>query len=704
MAQSSVIIVALDKLTTIRAGAITLDTFYQMFLSFLDTTSYFHQWYTHLAQSENIAQQYDKLRGALYFDRHIDSINKDLDAIFNLYERQLHDNQIAPTYTKVPWKTTPHAYRAQKIQTGSGGDEDDLISKRNKYFIVNCIKYITNSDHISDFISDTFITYLQNLHKIDNYRSTTDNAIKAICAELLYYNGDLAIMKFLIYELDLQLAIIRTGRYNDDVSSLIRRSIEYLIKTTPAFGESMGSLENMEKILMDIFKVVNKYNLRGRVENLQTIYQTHHAHTQALFRKLATLQTNKIKVINEKQISAEIDQIRSIISSKEILTSKSLSEIPFEKSKTWYLTEQDRLTHLKDNAFDLQNISNENSVRRLIFLIRQLQTDGDSYAIKIGTDNDLGFRMEGNIYKRFRQIVADNTETHRDLIKKHILSSYSFESVSNALTSSMFIIYLTDDKNIIVTPTINKMLYYAIQELAYENGVERFYYYTMENLLGEKWNTLATLKLTFSDNQICTLMIDVFHLLTYLNEKYQFIHWDLHTGNIFVDETDPTNFKIFDFDFSEIQNNDTVDMNTSINNRLFTFVIPNEDTRSNYLALKRIERNNIGLIFDIYRVFRAFPKISYTTCNDPDLNILLELKNSANPMIDNKLEEENQWRYILFVADIIDRLPYNEEPATKKIKEMFAPKQQGGGTSYRKKYYKYKYKYLNLIQIASSIV
>lgn len=39
-----------------------------------------------------------------------------------------------------------------------------------------------------------------------------------------------------------------------------------------------------------------------------------------------------------------------------------------------------------------------------------------------------------------------------------------------------------------------------------------------------------------------------------MNAKYGFGHWDLHFRNIFVDNNNLSNIKIYDFDYSEISN------------------------------------------------------------------------------------------------------------------------------------------------------
>ena len=91
-------------------------------------------------------------------------------------------------------------------------------------------------------------------------------------------------------------------------------------------------------------------------------------------------------------------------------------------------------------------------------------------------------------------------------------------------------------------PTTNAELYKAIGEIAKNNKVDIVYYFTMENVLGE-WDVLAKLSLPCpGTGRLCSLMILLCQLLTYLNEKYRFIHWDLHQENILVKTTKANDF------------------------------------------------------------------------------------------------------------------------------------------------------------------
>ena len=291
-------------------------------------------------------------------------------------------------------------------------------------------------------------------------------------------------------------------------------------------------------------------------------------------------------------------------------------------------------------------------------MIKQAQTDGASYAIKISTAKYPQYQIEGQIYKRFRQIMIDPNEPNKDFIKKHILTSYTFGSIFRVTDSTQFIINITDDTDdtdVVVSASTNRELFYAIKNLATEHNVDDAYYYTTESMIDQSWNTLGMSKYRFSDDAICRLMTNVFQLLTYLHVKYQFIHWDLHANNIFVDGTDLANFKIYDFDMSEIQSNNTNEINTSTNNTIFDVIFEGHALQKKYVEMNRITRNNMGLIFAIYRVFNNFPHSSYMSCNDDKLGLLVALRNKANEKIlsASQWEEHDMHSYLLHLAEKI---------------------------------------------------
>ena len=190
MTQSGVIIIELDNLITIAAGAITIDTFRQMLSYLLDPTTHFAKWYRHSTKPRNITAQYEKSSGSLYFDRPLDDIRTDLDNII------LGQSKVPQTnFDKIK------SFMPVTVAVQNGGGHFANIVTSSKEFIVRSIQYLTNNPdpdnpYITDLLTNVFTTYLQNLHKIEAYSEVT-------VSNLYYLNCKLALTNLLIYQFDL---------------------------------------------------------------------------------------------------------------------------------------------------------------------------------------------------------------------------------------------------------------------------------------------------------------------------------------------------------------------------------------------------------------------------------------------------------------------------------------------------------------------
>lgn len=108
--------------------------------------------------------------------------------------------------------------------------------------------------------------------------------------------------------------------------------------------------------------------------------------------------------------------------------------------------------------------------------------------------------------------------------------------------------------------------------------------------------------------------------------------------------------------------------------------------------MERAHRDDLGLIYDIYRIYQDFIKY-HRSCQEVDF--LYDLRRAADKKIMQGLELNAKFGYLLKLADSLSHDP----EAVAAIREKFAWKQEmSGGEIYRRKYYKYKTKYLNLIR------
>lgn len=167
-------------------------------------------------------------------------------------------------------------------------------------------------------------------------------------------------------------------------------------------------------------------------------------------------------------------------------------------------------------------------------------------------------------------------------------------------------------------------------------------------------------------NTMYNFFINIYKRLNELYDKYMFIHWDLHMGNIFVKEQNGNiDFKLFDFDLSSTKKNYM---------EYVCSLFGSNELLKKYKTLIIDNRNRIGKYYDILTLLLMY--FNYNKDNvdnvfgnhaNDELILLLNLCIDANkPINDEYLENieklnkqigkiKNKYR------NVIDKLPKNEE-------------------------------------------
>lgn len=677
-------IVELLNYDTVGIGSITLKHFVKLFFDLTDPQSDFYDWYS-MHKIENIDQQYDDLKGALYFNEPIDSIREKMYNVFKNTPKmlsQIRSFGIAPTELKI------HA----------GGVFLEIIEDFNK-FVVTVVKYITddtdqNNIHINDIFAKIMTSHFIRLHRIHGFEKqmhVDNDRIKTA-----YFNDAyITLAEIISYKWSLEFINKRTHY----ATTVINNAINIIITDYKEVTHSKSLVDFLQNFEKKEFSGLDLSNHKEMKKIIASLNKDIVAETAIMSKNLNILSSKftkeQIEQYNEyiqkldKLIVEEIKEKRQNLTKpgsksnsleyKKKLLEKEYKVLPIGGPVK--KTQQQENKSLNTNL-PLNDVSGFMDFRRRVFLVKI--SKNENYAIKISTDTYPQYKLEGSIYTKFRNIIADPNEAQANKIANNVLKSYYFGRINNIETEKAFHVYVTSKIGFIVSEKVNTELFNAIKKIASSNNDNSVYYYTTENILGQ-WDQLSVQGI--SGKPVCSLMLRVFRLLTYLNEKYNFIHWDLHSGNIFVNKTYTNKIKIYDFDLSEIEPYSNID--TSINNfRLRHNNILEHATRN--------ERNRFGLIYDIYLTFQSFN--NYETCSYPNLETLMKLKLNANKQIDNadELEKENKWTYFLKLAQVL-----NTEANHQTIRKMFSNYLVGGSfqvsnnTAYDK-YMKYKTKYLQL--------
>ena len=327
-----------------------------------------------------------------------------------------------------------------------------------------------------------------------------------------------------------------------------------------------------------------------------------------------------------------------------------------------------------------------------------IEVDNKRYVIKMSTHKYERYYKEGLIYRKFNEIMNDPNEPEAEIIKGRVLNSYYFGNIIAKHTD--YQVNMTPKLAIIVSNTLNTKLWLAIKHLSELNdNIDQVYYIITENILGE-WDILQDIELDTREK--CLLIPNIFSLLSYLNTRYNFVHWDLHDQNILINNENHKIFKIFDFDHSEITYRDnSTNINNHLLNTLKTIYSININTSEPIYTDKNM-RKDFGLIYDINRVLDDLVKFN---CIVPDLVNFLRTKQKidfANK--DNtEIETVNKFHYLFVLSQkMFTEYKINDMPIADWIRYRFninriaRNENLTGGGLYFKKYQKYKSKYLNL--------
>jgi len=170
---------------------------------------------------------------------------------------------------------------------------------------------------------------------------------------------------------------------------------------------------------------------------------------------------------------------------------------------------------------------------------------------------------EIEIHKKLNDIAQ-----HDNRIKNKILKIYGYEffTLSNRL-STVFKLDILHTHKIQVSryikKAIDKLFDYELEMIEDGSDCELLYFITEYN---DKYITMDKNKELFKShydtnpNDLCILLENLFVTLIYLNKMYDFVHWDLHDGNLLVNKDNFTEFLLLDFNFSEMVGdaNDTI--------------------------------------------------------------------------------------------------------------------------------------------------
>lgn len=672
-----VLIIELDNPVTVRAGAITLGTFQLLLEYLLDSKSHFYRWYQ-MMPSRNIVAQYEQLRGALYFDRRLDDIRADLAK--NIKELDMRLGTLS----------LPKSYHHVSLATQVGGATlSDVIGSTEK-FIVNAVKYISGETDpkeipIVDAFTDVFTVYLRNLHRINAYwKNLPTNTDSKKLQNLFYYNCRLALIDFIKKELELISMVLVSGH----ALTLINGAMQYIIAEYGNYytDQTLTTLQNLNtELTSDIYVVwpPSQRMLEERIGQFPTIRKLDQELMDSLFKEMYVMIPENNHAIAEQEITSEDTRIQNEIGEVR----KGIANIHIGE---WQPKVNPPMRYIATNISGTVK-----SMARRIFLIKRIT--GDDYAIKISTDKFPLYRKEALIYKRFAQITADNQEPYRQYIKQHIVNMYHFASITDADTKMEFDIQLTKDITVTTSLLTNPDLFIAMRSIATVNKVTEVYYFTAENVLG-RYQLFSRVIVP----DICSFAMNIFVLLNYLNKKYHFIHWDLHHNNIFVEKLDMKDYKIFDFDLSEISGDPDIDVNNEIIDIAFeTEALAKEMgmAKEVFTNMSREERDNLGLIFDIYRVL--FDTVAYRSCPGTLFQFLFVYYDEARRQIANAdvLKKNNYSGYLLKLAhyDSTARVGILIENIRSLLSDPpVKTNTYGGADLYRRKYYKYKAKYLRL--------
>lgn len=714
----NLIIITLHNECTVAVGAITQNIFVKMLDYLHDPTSHFYKWYQKfsnlITNKDDINMRFQYLKSSLYFDQNPDTIK---DYLKNIFKFVGEKNVTKSMNYDVSYRNTV------PVQTGNGGEE--FIIK----YMIGVVKYVTNDindsyrDRINDIVHDRLVYYIKCKTDIDylernSIRIPIDIAkIKSLRFELCYY------MLMYLFHHEIEMYIYKEN--TDYTKNLLKHIESMIIEDYATMSERVTNNRNLSILQYartQVFGGLNMANsdeLRAKGQEVSYVEKR----TINLINSEIRQMFKKLSDMNIKYQHSPSNNDDKVAQFRMDYLDVNITYVPPPRITIGDVRESNNIFRER-SRITWNDVSGQLGLERRRVLLLEIPDNGQKYAIKISTDKYPLARAEAEIYMRFRDIMNDEKEPQRDIIEKHIIKSYYFGYV-NYLDHPTMKIYLTDNFSIFTSETSNKELYEAIRGLLRMNKVNTFYYYVTENVLGE-YVQLASVSLKSRQTKVCDLMIDVFKLLAYLNHNYDFIHWDLHSNNILVDEANFKKFKIFDFDHSEIRprletrpqlypevnagtnENKSALIQTNINNEVLNDSLNDsrngdsylEKIYTNFMGANRTLRNDIGLIYDIYRIYTTFIDKNNGQC---DNNVIFDgintLTNKAIADIPSIYDtNHNYYVYLIVLTNKILISHYNGVSAIEWIRKSLKLEQPinlTGGTSYVT-YLKYKQQYLNL--------
>lgn len=714
----NVVDVELDNYDKIGTASISINTYVNLLMLLLDKRSDFFIWYNRFKNNAtDIMEQYLDLEDSMFFNDNIETIRDLITDIVDQYQSvtQYQNANIIPT--SLDKEKTP----ALKIQVGGNdfdvvtfivggfkylcGDDDEthkytmdpyerlvrpltskniMNDKYNKIFHSHFANQSINQTHLNYIDPDTYIfDYKQTEHK------------------LKYINNVITLIKFILVDIELMIKNKHTS-YTHAINDSVRNYIYSLL--------NKQDLEDYKRFVKECFDDDDNDN-------------DNDSSSDALIKSRQCLM-NKSKYMDE-QLERERARIRSVIRKnrnkidnfdKDLNTAKDQNELVRQTIKktrkeanillkeNQYLYTQNKTIQIHKNIpiyeqkqyleenqqpeIKINDVSgNEKPHQRRVFLIKGLK----DYAIKISTSKFPEYEKEGIIYKIFGQIIDDPVEDNASNIRDQVLNYYFLQKIKNVAKSDSFKIYLDNESYLIINKNKCAELFDAIKQIAKITNVDEIIYYTTENVLGKFITFDQYDRKKMTNGQLCILHNNIINLLMYLNKRYNFIHWDLHLGNIFVKINNPTEFKIYDFDFSEIsyKNINIV----SINNHyvdMMDYNFPQLEYKQFFSKLDRPDRSLVGLFFDIVRFYYSF-RSRELKCNNVPVQLLI---NKLRYFIN--INKNITRKYDVYASMLQTSIDLYEDKDSKKLLDDIDIFSGGNNDQYFYKYLKYLSKINNL--------
>ena len=646
---SEIFTLELDDYLTVRSGSITLSSFIRVIQLLSDFQSDFSKDFKKTYDKmkilmPNIKDQYTQLKGLMYFDQDIDNIHNKLKEMIDASK-----SKSKPVRVVTSNSMNKHLNMNPILVPAQAGGYLNIILSDLESFIVFVVKYILSDNdpltmQSNDYFRKCLNMYLQDRELIKTLAQTDQSVCKYLCDSML--------LKLISYKLNYVM---------------FDKNVEYI----------KNILDNgMERVIKDFKVLTNKeYDNRKILDEIKKSSETISSHQELIlaqkrldkmhFEKrnkfdgfVSYYRLHKFKDDSNQNFVGGIGETKE----EESVTIHTGTETKLQSHETTQVS--DVVTENESDAdtsqaldVKIENVSGyEKRDERRVFLIN---IGTQKYAIKFSTAKRPQYIKEACIYFKFKHIMEDEKEPNRNEIAKHILGLKHYGFLDNIKKNLEYVIFVEDNVGFSVSKDKNSELYDAIKDFAGKNWQDSVYYIVTENVVGE-WNTLRQLSSTktLNDNEVCEIVTNVIRIISYLNNKYNFVHWDLHDENIFVKITDHTSFKIYDFDHSELTYELPCTIDTKINDSLLDIMYDYHNyiiTDATY-KIKELEepimRRDIAMMYDIYRMYLTFLE-RRSPCNNVNLQILKNIITdicAKNSGYDN-LFKTNFYGFIIVLAD-----------------------------------------------------